>query len=250
MGQDFEKNKEEIKSNMGVTPQDIVIFEDLTAKENLEYFGSLYGLRGNRLIESVDETLEFIGLTNVKKKFPRTFSGGMKRRLNIGCAIVHQPRIIILDEPTVGIDAQSRNHILASIKELNARGATVIYTSHYMEEVEAICDDIIIIDQGEIIEQGEKEALISKYNNERKFDIMLAKNPDKKILSKINGISGVKNCKSEGSLLEITTSIEGNALKMIIELLEKEKFDFISIDMKKMNLENIFLLLTGRKLRD
>lgn len=159
----FDKTMKEdpifIKKNMGVVPQDLALIDDLTAEENVRFFGELYGLRGDALKNSVQETLEFVGLWDRKKDFPPSFSGGMKRRLNIACAIVHKPKLIILDEPTVGIDPQSRNNILETIKKLNEQGSTIIYTSHYMEEVEAICTDICIVDKGQIIARGDKEAL-------------------------------------------------------------------------------------------
>lgn len=159
----FDKNIKEdpifIKKNLGVVPQDLALIDDLTAEENVKFFGELYGLRGKKLKEAVNETLDFVGLLDRKKDFPPKFSGGMKRRLNIACAIVHKPKLIILDEPTVGIDPQSRNNILETIQKLNAQGSTIIYTSHYMEEVDAICSDICIIDHGNIIARGSNEEL-------------------------------------------------------------------------------------------
>lgn len=159
----FDKNIKEdpifIKKNLGVVPQDLALIDDLTAEENVKFFGELYGLRGRKLKEAVNETLEFVGLLDRKKEFPPKFSGGMKRRLNIACAIVHKPKLIIFDEPTVGIDPQSRNNILETIQKLNAHGSTIIYTSHYMEEVDAICSDICIIDHGNIIARGSNEEL-------------------------------------------------------------------------------------------
>lgn len=148
-----------IKKNMGVVPQDLALIDDLTAEENVSFFAELYGLRGKELKRAVQETLEFVGLWDRKKDFPPKFSGGMKRRLNIACAIVHKPKLIIFDEPTVGIDPQSRNNILETIKKLNEQGSTIIYTSHYMEEVEAICTNICIVDHGKIIAKGTKEDL-------------------------------------------------------------------------------------------
>ena len=160
----LKENEIFIKKNLGVVPQDLALIDDLTAEENVKFFGELYGLRGNKLKNAVKETLEFVGLWDRKKDFPPKFSGGMKRRLNIACAIVHKPKLIIFDEPTVGIDPQSRNKILETIKELNKQGSTIIYTSHYMEEVDSICSDICIIDHGKIIARGtndELEALVS-----------------------------------------------------------------------------------------
>jgi ABC-2 type transport system ATP-binding protein len=174
----------------------------------------------------------------------------MKRRLNIGCAIVHNPKLLILDEPTVGIDAQSRNHILNSIKELNAMGTTVIYSSHYMEEIESICNRIVIIDHGNIIERGKKSDILSKYNLEEKFQIFLNKAPKKGLIQAIQVLSGVISCKANNSILEIISKTKEHELKRILEIIEDQKYDYYSIDMKKNNLEDIFLQLTGRNLRD
>ena len=127
------------RKNMGIVTQEITVFTDLSAAENLRYFGGLYGLRGVELNANIKETLEFVGLTEHAKKRPGKFSGGMQRRLNIACALVHKPKFLIMDEPTVGIDPQSRNHILESVKKIAARGTTILYTSHYMEEVQAVC---------------------------------------------------------------------------------------------------------------
>ena len=147
-GMDIRKDKNRIKQLIGMVPQDIAIYNHLNAYENVKFFASLYGLRGSRLKKNVLEALEFVGLSDKMKEKPRKMSGGMRRRLNIACGIAHEPRLIVLDEPTVGVDTQSREHILNSIKLLRDRGATVIYTSHYMQEVEEICDRIAIIDKG------------------------------------------------------------------------------------------------------
>lgn len=167
---DIKRDSFDIKKNLGVVPQDLALVEDLTAYENVTFFAKLYGLRGQKLKDAVKETLEFVGLWDRKDDFPTKFSGGMKRRLNIACAIVHKPRLIIMDEPTVGIDPQSRNNILETVKKLNEQGSTIIYTSHYMEEIEAVCTDICIMDHGKIIARGDKEqlkALVSKEDGEK-----------------------------------------------------------------------------------
>lgn len=162
-GIEVDANDNEFKKALGYVPQDIAIFNDLTAYDNVKFFGSLYGLKGEELKNRAKKTLELVGLYEKKNEYPDSFSGGMKRRLNIACSIVHNPKILIMDEPTVGIDPQSRNNILEVTKELKNEGTTVIYTSHYMEEVEAICSRLIIIDKGNIIEAGYKEDIKSKY---------------------------------------------------------------------------------------
>lgn len=250
MNRDTDKDFEYIRRNLGVVPQDIAIFYDLTTRENLMYFGSLYGLKGKDLKNKVNETLEFIGLEDVANKIPKGFSGGMKRRLNIGCAIVHQPKVIILDEPTVGIDAQSRNHILESIKELNRRGSTIIYTSHYMEEIQFLCNKIVIIDHGKVIEQGKKDDLLEKYNKSEIFEFIIDKKVDDKLLESIKNIEGVIEVFANDNKLSVTAKSNSKVFEQIIKNNLMEQVSVSSINMKKKNLEDIFLELTGRELRD
>ncbi|MGX4599994.1 ABC transporter ATP-binding protein [Faecalimicrobium sp. JNUCC 81] len=162
-GREVSEDDNNFKKSLGFVPQDIALFNDLTAYENIKFFGSLYGLKGEILKVRVKEILELVGLYDRKNDYPDSFSGGMKRRLNIACSIAHKPKILIMDEPTVGIDPQSRNNILEVTKSLKEEGTTVIYTSHYMEEVESICSRIIVIDNGSIIESGDKEEIKAKY---------------------------------------------------------------------------------------
>lgn len=159
MGKDFKKNRKELIDKLGYIPQDLAIHGNLKAWENVELFTSLYGIKGAELKKRIDESLEYVGLIEKRNDYAKTFSGGMKRRLNIACAIGHHPELLIFDEPTVGIDPQSRNFILDKIKESNKNGATVIYTSHYMEEVEAICTRIAIMDNGKLIAIGTSDEL-------------------------------------------------------------------------------------------
>ena len=156
---DFRKNRKELVDKLGYIPQDLAIHGNLKAWENVELFTSLYGIKGAELKKRIDESLEYVGLLDRRNDYAKTFSGGMKRRLNIACAIGHHPKLLIFDEPTVGIDPQSRNFILDKIKDSNKNGATVIYTSHYMEEVEAICSRIAIMDNGKVIAIGTSEEL-------------------------------------------------------------------------------------------
>jgi len=159
MGKSLKKNKKELLSKLGYIPQELAIHESLKAWENVELFTSLFGIKGKELKDRIDESLDYVGLSERREDYAKNFSGGMKRRLNIACAIGHHPNLLIFDEPTVGIDPQSRNFILEKIKESNRNGATVIYTSHYMEEVEAICDRIAIMDNGKLIAIGSSEEL-------------------------------------------------------------------------------------------
>lgn len=162
-----------LRKHLGLVTQEITVFNDLSAYENLMYFGSLYGLRGTQLKNNVAEMLAFVGLSERAKDKPTTFSGGMQRRLNIACALVHKPDLVIMDEPTVGIDPQSRNHILEAIKKLNQTGTTVIYTSHYMEEIQAICNRVSIMDKGQVIAEGTIDELLSANQKENLEDVFL-----------------------------------------------------------------------------
>ncbi|MCL2355133.1 MAG: ABC transporter ATP-binding protein [Oscillospiraceae bacterium] len=169
----IETNLQSIKSRLGIVPQDIAIYEGISARKNVEFFASLYGVRKRELKTRVMEALKFVELEDKADDKPKTFSGGMKRRLNIACAIAHNPEILILDEPTVGIDPQSRNHILSSIKELRKQGTTIIYTTHYMEEVAEISDRIIIMDKGQKIAEGTLTELLDKYKNTTLEEVFL-----------------------------------------------------------------------------
>ena len=173
LDKEVKRNENYLKQNLGVVPQDIAVFSDLSAYDNVKFFCSLYGFKGKELRKNVEEALNFVGLWDRRKDLPSQFSGGMKRRLNIACAIAHKPKLLIMDEPTVGIDPQSRNNILETVKKLNSTGTTIIYTSHYMEEVENICTNLIIMDEGTIIEEGTKEQLKSKYSKDNLEELFL-----------------------------------------------------------------------------
>lgn len=172
-GYDLKKDAKKIKPLIGYIPQDLAIYGDLKAWENVELFTSLYDIKGKELKEAIDESLEFVELSDKKNSFAKTFSGGMKRRLNIACALGHKPKLLIFDEPTVGIDPQSRNFILEKIKKANKDGTTVIYTSHYMEEVEVLCDRVAIMDNGKIIACGTKDELKNMVRKNPEDDITL-----------------------------------------------------------------------------
>lgn len=239
----------EIKHQMGIVPQDIAVFDDLTAWENLSYFGKLYGLKGSILKERVEEALEFTGLIDNSKNYPKKFSGGMKRRLNIACAIVHRPKLIILDEPTVGIDPQSRNHILNSIKKLNRMGSTVIYTSHYMEEVDEICSKIVIMDHGRVIAKGTKDELKNLVAVDEKVQMDLS-SVSFTLVENLKKIQGVIECSIDGNSLTIVSKKHSKNLGSIIDCISVTDTEIISLNVEKSTLESVFLTLTGRKLRD
>lgn len=249
LGKDIGNHSHFAKRNIGIVPQDIAIYEDLTAYENVKFFAGLYGLRGSQLHERVEEALQFVGLSDKQKSYPKNFSGGMKRRLNIACAIAHRPKLIIMDEPTVGIDPQSRNYILASVKKLNEMGCTIIYTSHYMEEVEEICTRIAIIDHGKIIAEGTKEQLQAIITNTK--DVWIGvKSTENMDINKLKEISGVKAVQGEENMVKISSDIGVNNLNSIIQCLMNDGVEIRSLEEKSPNLETVFLTLTGRNLRD
>ena len=249
LGKSIEKSDIKIKKKIGLVPQKISLYNELTAKENVQFFGELYGLRGEKLKKSVKRALEFTGLLDVENKMSCKFSGGMSRRLNIACAIVHNPEIIIMDEPTVGIDAQSRNHILESIKKLNDEGATIIYTSHYMDEIEAICSKIAIIDHGKVIVEGTKEELKNIVDDKKTLTVTL-NSFDELNLSNIKSIKGVLDCYQDENKLTITTDKEVNNLNKIIMYFTENNIDIRDIGYREVTLETVFLTLTGRSLRE
>lgn len=247
-GKNIDNSMMEIKKDLGVVPQEIALYQDLTAKENVKFFGSLYGLKGSVLKEKTAEALEFVGLIDQANKLAKTFSGGMKRRLNIACAIVHQPKMIIMDEPTVGIDPQSRNHILTSVKKLNQQGATIIYTTHYMEEAEFLCSRIGIIDYGKLIAEGTNEELQNIVTDRKTLvvETSIGLNYD---MRRLETIKGVLNVTVKDSTVMVEALREADVIGVVVDFFEENELPIRDIQMKNANLETIFLSLTGRKLR-
>lgn len=239
-----------IQENLGYVPQEIALYPMLSGKENLLFWGKAYGLKGATLKKAIEEVSEVIGITERLKDKVKTYSGGMKRRLNIGVALLHNPELIIMDEPTVGIDPQSRKHILDTVLYLNkTKGMTVIYTSHYMEEVEYLCNRICIMDQGNIIAKGTKEELI-KANNP-KTEIIIKVNTDVELVMKaINEISSVEDVEEIEDTIKILSKQDEDLFKNIIQVIGDLNVTILSMDVQEPNLETVFLELTGRALRD
>ncbi|NMD70824.1 ABC transporter ATP-binding protein [Bacillus sp. DNRA2] len=249
---DVKKNPKQAQKSIGVVPQDIALYQDMTARENLKFWGRMYGLSGKALHNSVEEVLGIIGLTERAKDKVNTFSGGMKRRVNIGAAILHKPELLIMDEPTVGIDPQSRNHILETIKTLNSQGMTIIYTSHYMEEVEYLCQRIGIIDHGELITCGTMPELRETIGDRSRINLTYE-----------GDLPNIDQMRQELSPLfaEKDISIFDHQLTVFHKEPQLVLTDFIkvatgtgakitSVDIVEPNLESVFLHLTGRSLRD
>lgn len=249
-GKDIEKHGREIKKQIGVVPQEIAVFEDLTAYENVQFFGKLYGVRGKELKSKVKQALEFTGLYEKRKDLPSTFSGGMKRRLNIACSIVHEPKLLVMDEPTVGIDAQSRNHILNSIKKLNEIGATVIYTSHYMKEVEEVCTRICILDHGVIELEGSYDEIRNEVFLGHKLILTLSET-NSNILKDLMESPEIESCEFEDEKLIVTCkSISGDNLEKIIHIVNRYDSEISNIDIEEVSLEGVYLKITGEGIRD
>jgi ABC-2 type transport system ATP-binding protein len=238
----------DLKRRLGLVTQEITVFEDLSARENLHFFGGLYGLHGQELKRRIGETLEFVGLTENADKMVKKYSGGMKRRLNVACALTHHPELLIMDEPTVGIDPQSRNHILESVRTLRAKGTTILYTSHYMEEVQAIASRVLIMDQGHIIANGTVDELVERIQYEERVSLEVGQ-PTPAVLEEIGRISGVKQVTRKGAVLTVVSQAGSRSLDRIISCAQASG-GVRSIRTEKPTLEDVFLTLTGKQLRD
>ncbi|MEK8126677.1 ABC transporter ATP-binding protein [Paenibacillus filicis] len=248
-GVPISKQLRSYKRELGVVPQDLALYEELSAERNVLFFAGLYGIRGSALAHAVEEAIQLAGLADRRHDKVKTFSGGMKRRLNIACAIAHRPELVIMDEPTVGIDPQSRNHILECIRKLRDNGVTILYSTHYMEEVEAIASRIIIMDHGHIIAEGTKETLKEEIQGEKQYGIELE--PGSHIQEELfYRVEGVKFVEIKEDRIEVVSLKDIENLDRIISLLTDQGVKIRNIESRTASLETVFLKLTGRKLRD
>lgn len=244
------KKPKPLRKVTGIVPQEIALYIDLTAEENLQFFGRIYQLKGAKLKERVNDVLQIIGLTDRRKEVVKKFSGGMKRRLNIGVALLHEPELIIMDEPTVGIDAQSRNYILETVKRLNKeKNVTVLYTSHYMEEVEYLCDRIYIMDKGNLIASGTKEEIRRILSGEKTI-VIKANRLTELFINELKTHPLINSINVEEKQITIMVAKEVNMFADLIKLAEKASLELSSVNIKTPTLEDVFLHLTGRALRD
>ncbi|WP_040982074.1 ABC transporter ATP-binding protein [Oceanobacillus jeddahense] len=244
------KKPSPLRKAIGVVPQEIALYPQLSAEENLLFFGRIYRLKGSNLKQRVNEILEQIGLTEKRKALVESFSGGMKRRLNIGVAMLHNPKILIMDEPTVGIDPQSRSYILETVKRLNKENQmTVVYTSHYMEEVDYLCDRIYIMDQGNLIASGTKEEIKQILSSENTISIQ-SDRWSEAFIAQLKEHELVTNVHVEEKEITLITPKEVNLFSEIISMTEKYDITLRSLHVKSPTLEDVFLHLTGRALRD
>ncbi len=248
-GKEMTPDSYDIKSKIGVIFQEIALFEELTVYDNIDYFCGLY-IKDNKLRSKyVEDAISLVGLADFKKFYPKQLSGGLLRRLNIACGIAHKPKLIFLDEPTVAVDPQSRNNILDGIKKLRDDGATILYTTHYMEEVEILCDRIIILDKGGILASGTLEELKDLAKIEEKITVEVY-NIDQDVLEKIKKIKTVDEAILNNNTLIVTYKKGNNNLKKLIDFLEDEKITYSKIFSERPTLNDVFLELTGKELRD
>lgn len=249
MGHSIRSEAQAAKASLGVVPQDIALYPDLSARENLDFWGKMYGLRGAALKARVDEVLAVIGLSDRQKDQVGKFSGGMKRRVNIGAALLHKPEVVIMDEPTVGIDPQSRRHILDNVKELNRQGMTVLYTTHYMEEAAELSNQIAIMDNGKIIACGTHSELIKLVGGQTRIDLTLNAEGEK-VLAAWRTVAGVEKIDSTDGVVTVLVNDSNLVLPRLFDGAAKAGVRITSVDIQEPNLETVFLHLTGRALRD
>ena len=248
-GEEMTPTSYDIKSKIGVIFQEISVFDELTVYENIDYFCGLYIKDKKERKKCIEDAIELVGLNDFKKFYPKQLSGGLLRRLNIACGIAHKPKLIFLDEPTVAVDPQSRNNILDGIKKLRENGSTILYTTHYMEEVEILCNRIIILDKGKIIAEGTSDELKKKANIEEKITIEL-NDIDSKIIEEIEKLKTVDNVKFNDNTLVITYKQGKNNLGELIDFLKENNVTYNKIFSERPTLNDVFLELTGKGLRD
>ncbi len=246
-GERFDRRDREQRRRIGIVPQDLAIYPQLSARENLRFFGQLYGIAGAELESRVERILSAIELTDRADHRADTFSGGMKRRLNLGAALVHEPEVLLLDEPTTGVDPQSRNHIFAEVRRLNAAGLTVVYTSHYMEEVQALCPRVGIIDHGRLIACDQVDNLLRKLPGKIRFS---AVGIDESLRHVIQTMPGVCTVHEREGKVEVEAIDPRAILVPLIESLHAKQIKVSDLNTTQPDLEDVFLHLTGIELRD
>ncbi|MSQ94707.1 MAG: ABC transporter ATP-binding protein [Gemmataceae bacterium] len=245
--QEFHRRDRNLRRLIGIVPQDLAIYNELTARENLRFFGQLYGLHGNSLEQRIDAILTAIALADRADQRAGTFSGGMKRRLNLGASLVHDPQILLLDEPTTGVDPQSRNHIFEEVRRLNALGVTIVYTSHYMEEAQALCPRVGIIDQGKLIACDTVKHLLGQLPSRLRLG---ARALSAKARERMQSLDVLRITTPNAETVEIECRDVKRVLLPLVSILTEEQVEMTSLETEEPNLERVFLHLTGRALRD
>ena len=237
------------KAHIGLVPQDLAIYPDLTAAENMTFFGRLYGMPSATLNSRVAEVLEVIGLSDRATDITKEFSGGMKRRLNIGIGLLHSPLLLILDEPTVGVDPQSRNAILEAVERHSSEGMAVLYTTHYMEEAERLCDRVGIIDQGKIMAEGTRRQLVQMVGEKDRVSIA-GNGPVAEVARLLATTDGVSESTSDDNRILLLVEDAGARLASILSTATGAGLNVMGVEIEEPNLEAVFLHLTGKALRD
>ncbi len=248
-GEEMKPDNYKVKRNIGIIMQNVAVYDELTVQENIDYFCGLYIKDKNERKSCVEDAIKFVGLEDFRRFYPQKLSGGLLRRLNIACGIAHKPKLIILDEPTVAVDPQSRNKILEGIQELNKNGATVIYTSHYMEEVEQICTRIAIMDKGRKIAEGTKDELKKMIKNSETVSIEIF-NVSDDIKAKLSQLPHVYSVEFKGGILEVKCSGGSHNLIRILGVLQENGLNFGRVYSELPTLNDVFLEITGKALRD
>ena len=248
-GKEMTPDAYDVKAKIGVIFQEVAIFEELTVYENIDYFCGLYIKDKKTRKQYIEEAIELVGIGEFKKFYPKQLSGGLLRRLNIACGIAHKPKLIFLDEPTVAVDPQSRNNILDGIKKLRDNGATIVYTTHYMEEAEILCNRIIILDKGKIIASGSSDELKKKANIEEKITVEIQEIDNSKI-EEIKKFENVENVNFNMNTLVVTYKKGKNNLGELIDYLKDNKVTYSKIFSERPTLNDVFLELTGKEFRD
>ena len=249
MGEEMAPDNYRVKRQIGIVMQDVAVFEELNVRDNIDYFCSLYVSDKGKRKELVEEAIRFAGLEDYRKAYPKKLSGGLLRRLNIACGVAHKPRLIILDEPTVAVDPQSRNRILEGICELSRQGSTIVYTSHYMEEVEQICTRIAIMDHGRCIASGTKEQLTGMIKTGEKITIegvVL----DEEQFQTVRGLPHVFQADYENGILRLQCTEAKHNLVRVLHCLEEQEIHFGRVFSEQPTLNDVFLHITGTQLRD
>ena len=248
-GKDMKPDAYDIKSKIGVVFQDVSVFDELTVYENIDYFCGLYIKDKETRKKYIEDAINLVGLEEFKKFYPKKLSGGLLRRLNIACGITHKPKLIFLDEPTVAVDPQSRNNILDGIKQLRNSGATIVYTTHYMEEVETLCDRVIILDKGKILATGTTDELKELAKIEEKVTVEV-NDLVPRYIEKIKELKNVDDVTYTNNVLLVTYKKGKNNLVDMIDFLKKESINYNKIYSERPTLNDVFLELTGKELRD
>lgn len=250
LGEEMNSNNLKLKANIGVIPQNVSVFEELTVYQNIDFFCGLYIKDKEERKKLVEEAIEFVGLGEYKKYVPKKLSGGLVRRLNIACGIAHKPKIVFMDEPTVAVDPQSRNSILEGVIKLKEQGSTIIYTSHYMEEVEQICDEVAIIDSGKVIAKGTTEELKNMITDTEKL-VIHTYGVENKVVEEIRNIADIKSVEKDNNCIKISYKKNQNStLLKILQVIEDNGVNIDKIYNEVPTLNTVFLELTGKQLRD